>query len=94
MSCSVWILHGALADVCSAHLHVSIGCRLTPLALCRLQKLDQNTLVPIELCGEQWVLFRDERGQPSCIKDQCAHRACPLSAGQVVNGQVECPYHG
>lgn len=26
--------------------------------------------------------------------DECAHRACPLSLGRVLDGQVECPYHG
>ncbi|GLC43434.1 hypothetical protein PLESTB_001556900 [Pleodorina starrii] len=57
-------------------------------------KLSKDTLVPFELFGEPWVLFRDEKGQPACIKDQCAHRACPLSLGKVVEGQVVCPYHG
>ncbi|GIL85233.1 hypothetical protein Vretimale_10723 [Volvox reticuliferus] len=57
-------------------------------------KLGQDTLVPFELFGEPWVMFRDEKGQPACIKDECAHRACPLSLGKVVEGQVVCPYHG
>ncbi|EFJ44919.1 chlorophyll a oxygenase [Volvox carteri f. nagariensis] len=57
-------------------------------------KLGQDTLVPFELFGEPWVLFRDEKGQPACIKDECAHRACPLSLGKVVEGQVVCAYHG
>ena len=51
-------------------------------------------LIPIELFGEPWVLFRDEHGQPACVKDECAHRACPLSLGSVVDGHVQCPYHG
>jgi chlorophyllide a oxygenase len=57
-------------------------------------KLGKDILIPLELFGEPWVLFRDERGSPSCIRDQCAHRACPLSIGKVVDGQVECAYHG
>lgn len=55
---------------------------------------DASTLIPFELFGEQWVLFRDENGQPACVKDECAHRACPLSLGSVVDGQVQCAYHG
>jgi hypothetical protein len=51
-------------------------------------KLGKDILIPLELFGEPWVLFRDERGSPSCIRDQCAHRACPLSIGKVVDGQV------
>ncbi len=39
--------------------------------------------MPFELFGEPWVLFRDEKGLPACIRDECAHRACPLSLGKV-----------
>lgn len=56
--------------------------------------LEANVLKPIELLGETWVLFRDESGTACCIRDECAHRACPLSLGKNVNGKVECPYHG
>lgn len=57
-------------------------------------KLKEDMLIPIELLGEQWVLFRDENGKAACVVDECAHRACPLSLGTVENGQVSCPYHG
>lgn len=56
--------------------------------------LVKDTLVPFELFGESWVLFRDEHGKPACIKDTCAHRACPLSLGKIEGGQVTCAYHG
>lgn len=51
-------------------------------------------MVPFELFNQPWVLFRDEAGNPACIRDTCAHRACPLSLGKVDNGQVVCAYHG
>lgn len=57
-------------------------------------KLKSDTLVPIELFGQPWVMFRDQKGHAACVRDECAHRACPLSAGSVVEGQVQCPYHG
>ncbi|CAG9460022.1 unnamed protein product [Pedinophyceae sp. YPF-701] len=57
-------------------------------------QLPPNKMVPVELFGDAWVLFRDENGDAACIKDECAHRACPLSLGQLVDGQPECPYHG
>lgn len=53
-----------------------------------VSKLKVDTLVPLELFGETWVLFRDETGAAACVYDQCAHRACPLSLGTVENGQV------
>lgn len=56
--------------------------------------LQKDTLVPFELFEEPWVLFRDEKGRAACIRDECAHRACPLSLGKVVDGQVSCAYHG
>lgn len=51
---------------------------------------DKKTL---DLFGQAWVLFRDESGRAACILDECAHRACPLSIGDVKEGQIHCPYH-
>lgn len=56
--------------------------------------MDKSTLIPFELLKEPWVLFRDEECNPACVQDECAHRACPLSIGKVVDGQIACPYHG
>ena len=36
----------------------------------------------------------DMAGEPFGLRDICPHRAAPLSAGRIVDGQVECPYHG
>jgi len=57
-------------------------------------KLLPDVLEPIELFGETWVLFRDAEGKASCIRDECAHRACPLSLGSISEGRVTCAYHG
>lgn len=46
------------------------------------------------LYGESLVLFRDARAKLACLVDQCAHRAAKLSDGRMVNGQLECAYHG
>ena len=59
-----------------------------------VQRLTADTMVPIELFGEPWVLFRDDTGAAACVRDECAHRACPLSLGAVVDGRVQCAYHG
>merc|ERR1712113_85066 len=53
-----------------------------------------NTLLPFELFEETWVLWRDKDGRPACVRDQCAHRACPLSLGKIKKGEIQCPYHG
>jgi len=57
-------------------------------------RIDKDTLCPLELFEKAWVLFRDSSGQVACIQDECAHRACPLSLGRVIEGKVQCAYHG
>ena len=57
-------------------------------------RLLKDTLVPFDLLGQAWVLFRDEHGSVACVRDECAHRACPLSLGRVIDGRIQCPYHG
>lgn len=44
--------------------------------------------------GIPLVLFRDAEGRAAALLDRCPHRNAPLSAGRVVDGQVECRYHG
>lgn len=56
--------------------------------------LDESTLIPFDLFNVPWVAFRNAEGDAGCIKDECAHRACPLSLGKLVEGKVQCPYHG
>lgn len=40
------------------------------------------------------VLFRTPDGRPHALLDRCAHRNVPLSGGRMVDGCIECPYHG
>ncbi|CAI7795705.1 unnamed protein product [Closterium sp. NIES-54] len=56
--------------------------------------VDASTLIPFDCFEEPWVVFRGPDGKPGCIRDECAHRACPLSIGTVVEGHAVCPYHG
>lgn len=45
------------------------------------------------LLGERLVAFRTDTGI-CAFKDVCVHRGAALSLGRVVNGNIECPYHG
>ncbi|XP_057531636.1 chlorophyllide a oxygenase, chloroplastic [Amaranthus tricolor] len=56
--------------------------------------LKEDTMVPIECFEEPWVLFRGKDGKPGCVRNTCAHRACPLDLGSVHEGRIQCPYHG
>jgi vanillate O-demethylase monooxygenase subunit len=43
--------------------------------------------------GEHWVLFRSTRGW-AVVAETCPHRLAPLTEAQVVNGRLQCAYHG
>jgi phenylpropionate dioxygenase-like ring-hydroxylating dioxygenase large terminal subunit len=49
---------------------------------------------PALLNGLPLVTFRDASGQSVALLDRCSHRNAPLSAGRVVDGKIECHYHG
>ncbi|KAI8893353.1 hypothetical protein BC833DRAFT_608683 [Globomyces pollinis-pini] len=53
----------------------------------------KNDPVGLHLLGHPIVLFRSN-GQIVCLTDKCSHRSAPLSLGKVVNGNIECMYHG
>jgi vanillate O-demethylase monooxygenase subunit len=40
------------------------------------------------------ALFRDADGAVKALGDRCPHRFVPLHVGQVVDGTVQCKYHG
>lgn len=40
------------------------------------------------------VLWRGRDGSVAAMEDRCVHRRAPLSAGTVIEGCVQCPYHG
>ncbi|CAN6440446.1 unnamed protein product [Victoria cruziana] len=53
-----------------------------------------DNMIPIDCFEEPWVLFRGKDGKVGCVQNTCAHRACPLHLGSVVDGHIQCPYHG
>jgi phenylpropionate dioxygenase-like ring-hydroxylating dioxygenase large terminal subunit len=46
------------------------------------------------LYDEPLVLFVDGSSRIVCLRDRCAHRAARLSDGRIVDGRIECLYHG
>lgn len=54
----------------------------------------KDELLARTVCGRNLVIFRSEDGEPVILDDRCSHRAYPLSLGTLVNGEVQCGYHG
>jgi len=50
--------------------------------------------VPVDVLGEELVLFRDYRGRLGLIERHCAHRGTDLSFGRLEDGGLRCLYHG
>lgn len=60
---------------------------------CESQELRRRPLSRV-IFGKPFVLFRGNTGHPVALEDRCAHRNYPLSKGKVVNGTIQCGYHG
>ncbi|MBN1318159.1 MAG: aromatic ring-hydroxylating dioxygenase subunit alpha [Anaerolineales bacterium] len=50
--------------------------------------------VGVTRMGEKLVFWRDESGKVSCLRDRCVHRGVKLSKGKVIEGKLQCPFHG
>ena len=59
-----------------------------------VEDLPQDRPTPFTLYDEKLVLFMDGDRNVACLTDRCAHRAARLSDGVVVDGRIECLYHG
>ena len=59
-----------------------------------VQDLPKNRPYTFSLYNEPYVLFRNQDGKLGCIVDRCPHRAAKLSDGQIIDGKLECLYHG
>ncbi|MCC5638132.1 Rieske 2Fe-2S domain-containing protein [Nostoc sp. CHAB 5844] len=58
------------------------------------QDLPKSHPYKFSLYEEPLVLFRNQDGKLGCLTDRCSHRAARLSDGQIIDGRIECLYHG
>ena len=47
-----------------------------------------------ELLGKKLVLWLDNSANAVVSKDRCCHCSAQLSKGEVIAGNIACPYHG
>lgn len=62
--------------------------------ICFLQDLSPTRPYSFSLYDEPFVLFKNQDGEFVCLTDLCPHRAARLSDGQIIDGKIECLYHG
>jgi phenylpropionate dioxygenase-like ring-hydroxylating dioxygenase large terminal subunit len=46
------------------------------------------------MLGEGLVAWRDRAGHPRIVRDKCPHRAARLSQGRLLDGDLQCRWHG
>jgi phenylpropionate dioxygenase-like ring-hydroxylating dioxygenase large terminal subunit len=71
-------------------------CKINPnhwYAVAKSKEITDNILA-ITLWEENIVLYRDQAGKINALEDRCPHRQVKLSAGKIVNNNLECAYHG
>ncbi len=63
-----------------------------PLATTR--ELKKGKLLSRKFHGLPIIIFRDVDGIAASLPDYCPHRFAPLSHGTLIDGEVQCTYHG
>ena len=63
-------------------------------AICPSQELKKNKIYYFSMYDEPLLLFRDEKNSVRCVKNVCPHRGASFYDGDLLNGELTCPYHG
>src|SRR5262245_54784730 len=48
----------------------------------------------IKRFNKNLLLWNNAEGKLVCMEDKCAHKGVPLGLGRIIDGCIECPYHG
>lgn len=57
-------------------------------------ELEHGRLLARRIANEPVVLHRDANGVAHALRDRCPHRFAPLHLGTIVDGKLQCAYHG
>ncbi|BFG17979.1 hypothetical protein CerSpe_042530 [Prunus speciosa] len=58
------------------------------------QDIPDDAPLGLTVFDKQLVLYRNSSGELQCYQDRCPHRLAKLSEGQLIDGRLECLYHG
>src|SRR5688500_19202270 len=73
------------------NVHPALAACFHPV--CRSDDVADGEIVRTRLLGTDWAVARID-GKVVALADACPHRGSPLSAGCVVDGVIQCAYHG
>lgn len=79
-----------LGNMVDRHAWRTGGSKWQPLDI---HEIPDGQLVKAKV-GTQAIVVTRHGGVVMALHDQCAHAGGPLSGGTIVNGCVECPWHG
>ena len=63
-------------------------------AICSSKDINNNKPYTFTIYNEPLVLYKDKESNLRCVKDLCPHRGASFIGGEVIDGELVCPYHG
>ena len=60
----------------------------------RDETVKNREIVEVKFQGQSVALYRDDTGRLHALENRCAHRAVPLTLGEVEGTRLVCQYHG
>ncbi len=73
---------------------LEMGLRNFWYPLMQSSELPAGRPLPMQCLGEELAVFRDGAGKPRALRDRCPHRNVRLSVGRIMDGDLQCAYHG
>src|SRR5437879_12537912 len=73
---------------------LEVGLRNYWYPILQSSELGSDKPVGVRALNEGLVVWRDSEGLPGVLTDRCAHRAAKLSVGRVLDGNLQCAFHG
>jgi phenylpropionate dioxygenase-like ring-hydroxylating dioxygenase large terminal subunit len=73
---------------------LELGLRNYWYPVLRSETLPPGQPLAFKVLNEALVAWRDAAGRPCVARDKCPHRGVKLSAGRVLEGELQCAWHG
>ena len=73
---------------------LEVGLRNYWYPILQTEELPNDQPVGMTVLGEEITIWRDGRGEPKIVAGRCPHRHAKLSVGRILDGQLQCAFHG